>query len=689
MGSVISQLVGYAHETQLNDLRQRAEWLRSTAADPNLDEATRTYAASELNKLGAKVESHKEKKQKLLETANAHQSILNQYLQGSGNIPEPLAAEAHGALTKMLPEHVRPSFQHFGENALPSMGAAPPEAPPTPQLSMQPGSAANPSVQATQQPASQPPQAPQPQQQMAPPPQAAQPSPVTASTITQPNQSATASMPPSQVGSAPSAGFAIPNQPRQMQAPPSAGFRFHPFTPEEHGQRAAAQALPALLQKNLAERAQTDYYKQEAIQLGLTDPVQIANYAQQKALTFAPMTNLRPGGKAVDRFGKVVATGGPQFVTTPAGAITTQVDTQTGNGLEPPPGSGDVNPTSKILAEAPPLYTPTQRAAIDQWSAKHGTSPKEFDKSNLGQAEAEYKEASRSKTEVQQAEDAHARTESQLKTQASARLTAEVNRKLAQGRLAQMDVLAQYDDDAFNVMAAQVRAGQKVVYPNGIGGNLVKAEVMNRVAEQAKRDGNSAAEVPAITASIKADSQALGQLEKQTTMIESFANNTDRNFQLALKMGDRVERGQSPVVNRWLLKLKGQYAGDPNVTAFEAALNTAATDWAKVTTGQTSGQAVTDSARTKYDQMVSSALSGKSLRNLYTEVVMPELDNRKQSLNGERQKLIARISGKAPMSAPPVADSGAVREQHSPSTGQYRHSMDGGKTWQPGRAPSQ
>lgn len=659
MGSIISQLVGYAHDTQLEKLKQQAELDRAVAVSNEFDEPTRYAAAERVFNLNKKIDTHGSKKQKMMADAETHQNILNNYLSG-GNAPEGAAAAAHGALAKMLPDHVQDSFQHFGENALPSLGAQSPTPPPAPQLTGG-NSAANPSVQALSAPPAQVAQAPQ---QQAPPPQ--MDLPPAPGNITAPNVSPTRSMPPSNIGSGPSAGFSVPNAPLPMQAPPGStgsadsGFRFHPFTPEEHGQREAIAALPALVQKNMAERAQKEYFEQEARKLGLTDPVQIANYSIQKAAAYAPITNLRPGGKAVDHTGKVIATGGPRFITTPAGAVTTQVNPDNGQdqGLQAPPGADgqpSAQPLSSVLAAPPALLTPTERAAIRAFAAKNGVDEKDVSPRDYAQAVSEFKEASMSPTERATAEGAKARTASTLATQESARKTADINRQLASKRLSQLDVAGQYDDESIDAMAQQTLAGQKVTFPMGAGGNAVKAEVMNRVAQIIKERGNKNEELPAITAAIKADSTALGNLTKQAGMIESFADNTDRNFQLAIKLGDKVDRTNSPVVNRWLLKLKGQYQGDPNVTAFEAALNTAATDWAKVTTGQTSGQAVTDSARTKYDQMVSAALSGKSLRNLYTEAVLPELDNRKQSLDAERKKLISRISGKQPIAAPPAS----------------------------------
>lgn len=45
-----------------------------------------------------------------------------------------------------------------------------------------------------------------------------------------------------------------------------------------------------------------------------------------------------------------------------------------------------------------------------------------------------------------------------------------------------------------------------------------------------------------------------------------------------------------------------------------------------------------------------------------------------------------RGGGPAPLGAPAPQGGSSPMEQFSPSTGQYRHSLDGGKTWQPGRA---
>ena len=45
-------------------------------------------------------------------------------------------------------------------------------------------------------------------------------------------------------------------------------------------------------------------------------------------------------------------------------------------------------------------------------------------------------------------------------------------------------------------------------------------------------------------------------------------------------------------------------------------------------------------------------------------------------------------TGAAPVSPGQVITGSAI-VQHSASTGQYRYSLDGGKTWQPGQPPQQ
>ncbi len=671
MGSIIAQLVGQQHQRGLAELQQRGEWLRATAADPNLDESTRNYAASELNKLGAKVESHKEKKSKLLEQANAHQSILNQYLSGNSNVPEPMAAEAHGALSKMLPDHVRPSFDHFGEQTLPSLGAGqPPEAPPNPQLAMNDGSAASPSVQATQPPpqVAQPPQPP-PQPAPAPlepPPNtvAGQPSPVTASTVTTPNQSATASMPPSQVGSAPSAGFAIPTlpsaPPQQMQPPPQAtgdagGFRFHPFTPAEQGQRELEKTMPGAVAKIQLMEMQRATLLNQAKGLFPNDTVAQANYVLNHPVTRRVTQMQKPGEVQRDDQGNILSTGAPRVVTTGAGGQSNLVPTSI-DGMTPPPVAGAPGEAPQepgkagLIAAPPPLLPPTQRRENAFYEAKHGMKPGSISPADFAKAHKEFEDDSRTDAQKQELIDKH---ENAVTIQDTRRLNQErlrnVNAKAANANAG----IIPTEDIKFKAKQ-DILTGKTTTFARGPDQAVNQANYLQAMREAAEEQGMDPNDVVSRQVQVKADSAALGQLEKQTTMIESFANNTDKNFQLALKLGDRVDRTNSPAFNRWILKLRGEYKGDKDVDAFETSLNTAATDWAKVVTGQTTGQAVTDSARSKYDQMVSAAKSGKSLRNMYTEVVLPELANRKESLYGERQKLIGRISGKQPLSAPPA-----------------------------------
>ena len=167
--------------------------------------------------------------------------------------------------------------------------------------------------------------------------------------------------------------------------------------------------------------------------------------------------------------------------------------------------------------------------------------------------------------------------------------------------------------------------------PNlGMGGKEDKEAVLNESAKLLDEQGISPEDIVANRASYKADSASLTTLTKAANTIEGFETTAKLNMQNALSLMDKgagTEKG--PVINRWL-QAGRKATGDPDVAAFNAALYTASTEYAKVMSGAVSAQALTDSARKEAEDKVINAIdSPRAIRNVYEKVMVPDMKNRK------------------------------------------------------------
>lgn len=236
--------------------------------------------------------------------------------------------------------------------------------------------------------------------------------------------------------------------------------------------------------------------------------------------------------------------------------------------------------------------------------------------------------------------------------------------------------------EAKQMLADQVLAGGTV--PSfGSRGAAAVADIYNQAAHT-KPD----ADLASAKTDYGANQGAIKALEKQRSQVMTFEDTAAKNLDLANQISQKVDRTGSPVINRFLLHAKGQYAGDTDTQLLNNAVETAASEYAKVVSGQTSGS-TTDSARQHARDMLSAAMS-KGTFSQAIELMKQEMGNRRSGYEDQMKELKGGRKGAPQSAAPPVSapPAGKPLVQHSPSTGAYRYSTDGGKTWQPGQPPS-
>lgn len=183
-------------------------------------------------------------------------------------------------------------------------------------------------------------------------------------------------------------------------------------------------------------------------------------------------------------------------------------------------------------------------------------------------------------------------------------------------------------------MAAQQynTTGQLPTLGGGGVGALTKYQILNRAAQLASSNGDTANSLSLQKASFAAGKDALNSLTTMKGNILAFENTASSNLDQAQKLSNQVDRTGSPVVNRWLLQAKGQYAGDPQTAAFEAAVETAANEYAKVVSSASGGGTTTDSAKAQANALLSSAQSPEQFAAVVAQL-KTEMKNRESGLD--------------------------------------------------------
>lgn len=183
------------------------------------------------------------------------------------------------------------------------------------------------------------------------------------------------------------------------------------------------------------------------------------------------------------------------------------------------------------------------------------------------------------------------------------------------------------DEEAINQAAQAYNAGAGL--PNlGFGKESaeIKKAIINRAAKL--KPGNDLA---GAKQDYGANTGVLKDLEKSAARIRTSEGTASKNLDLAESVSQRVDRTGSPVLNKYLLYLKGEVAGDDDTQLLNNAVETAANEYAGVVTaGSGGGVAATDSAREHARQMLHSSMAKGTFTKVAAQMKQ-EMANRQSS----------------------------------------------------------
>lgn len=206
-----------------------------------------------------------------------------------------------------------------------------------------------------------------------------------------------------------------------------------------------------------------------------------------------------------------------------------------------------------------------------------------------------------------------------------------------------MQAANQIDDDTIDYAARQYK--QTGVMPSlGMGATPVRAKIMKRAAELAKEEGSTAEENNVKASGYKADQASLASLKKQQGAVLAFERTALSNLDLANSISQKVDRTGSPLINKYLLYVKGQVAGDADTTRLKNAVTTAANEYAKVISGSMGNTPASDSLRKETETMLNAAFS-KGTFNDVVNLMKTEMANRKSGYEGQINEITNGMKG--------------------------------------------
>lgn len=109
-------------------------------------------------------------------------------------------------------------------------------------------------------------------------------------------------------------------------------------------------------------------------------------------------------------------------------------------------------------------------------------------------------------------------------------------------------------------------------------------------------------------------------LDRQAGLIGQAVNRVDKFGNIALSYSDKVNRTKYPILNNadylWNTNVMQDDKVSPDIKSFIDSTKLLSVDWARATTGQTGGAAVSDSARKEFGDLISASDSSETFKKL-------------------------------------------------------------------------
>lgn len=191
-----------------------------------------------------------------------------------------------------------------------------------------------------------------------------------------------------------------------------------------------------------------------------------------------------------------------------------------------------------------------------------------------------------------------------------------------------------FSGDALDLAAEQYLS--KGTLPTGISRQKgASAAILQRAAELAKSRGQTGAAVQAQIAANNAARKAMDFTQKQLSATKTAEGAMMAHFRNAIALSEKVDRSGIPVLDKWVQLGKKNVEGDPDVSAFHAAIETALLEYAKILSGgvQSAGQ-ITEGARDEIHDLLTGANTHEQLLAVY-DLIVRDAHAKRESIESE------------------------------------------------------
>lgn len=222
------------------------------------------------------------------------------------------------------------------------------------------------------------------------------------------------------------------------------------------------------------------------------------------------------------------------------------------------------------------------------------------------------------------------------------------------------EALSDEDADMWGTMLLQQGPAALSNFGRGNDAAASLKKIHEHAAAIARSVDMSPAQIIAMQGSSKANVLALAQLVKQRTFVESNSETARKAGAYVLSLAPKGgAQGQSPIFNKWKQWVRGDIQGDADVAKFNFAINTLASEYAKVKTGAYGAAGNTDSAQHEAENLLRGYDNYKALSSRI-DAMFKEMDFKKQSYVDQEAALRNDVASAMPGAKKTATGNGGV-----------------------------
>ncbi len=163
-------------------------------------------------------------------------------------------------------------------------------------------------------------------------------------------------------------------------------------------------------------------------------------------------------------------------------------------------------------------------------------------------------------------------------------------------------------------------------------------------------------------AAYKANSAALAKQMGSFAQLSVNEKAANINFKTLLRLSATADatiyQSSSPLLEGWIKGGAIAVSGNQDVNNFAGQLVLTMTEYAKVITGQTSGAAVSDTARAETQKLLSTGFNTAAIQNFYDNVATPDINGRVTAARSSINDLVGGLQTGTPGTGPEAVSRG-------------------------------